>query len=226
MPTRTVVAGVVGGLLVGVLLCGVVVATGWLDRPTPVRGDDAIAAFLEAWRGNREGTFVVESTFERTTASGDQLESAVRVAQRPPDRVVVQFDSVDASVDGRPLRCVEGGALEGDVVPGELYCAPATEGPDYEEQTAEELDVWLGYLVGEPPLYAVEGDGEGCFDLDLVRDLPYAPYGDHARFCFDEPTGAMTLARIERREATDVTEAVSVRGEVTDADLELPVAGG
>jgi hypothetical protein len=219
MPTRSVVAGVAGGLLVGVVLCVVVLAAGWLDRSTPERGDDAIATFLEAWRGNREGTFVVASTFERTTPAGGRLESAVRVAQRPPDRVVVQFDAVDATVDGRPLRCLEGEVIEGTT--DQLYCSPAAEGLDYEEQTAEELDVWLGYLVGERPLYDVQGDGEGCFDLDLVRDLPYAPYGEHARYCFDERTGAMTLARIERPEATDVTEAVDVRAEVTDADLEL-----
>jgi hypothetical protein len=217
MPTRSLVAGVLAGIVVGGAITAAVVLSGWLDRPTPQRGDEAIAAFLEAWRDSREGTYVVDATFVRTASDGDRLESAVRVAQRPPDRVVVQFDSVDATVGGQPLRCLEGEDAAGAA---QLYCAPG-EVVDDEESISAELEVWLGYLVGDPPLYEVEGDGAGCFDLELARDLPYVPYGEHARFCFDDETGAVVLARIERPEATDVTEATSVRSEVSDTDLEL-----
>jgi hypothetical protein len=154
----------------------------------------------------------------RTTDDGAELVSAVRVAQRPPRRLLVQFDSVDARVDGRPLRCTEDPA-------GETLCSlEGPEGASYDEQVDAELDTLLGYFVGDPPLYEVEGDGEGCFDLTLARDLPIAPYGEAARFCFDEETGATVLARIERPEATDVTEAYSVEPEVTDDDL-LPPTG-
>jgi hypothetical protein len=213
---RSVLAGLVAGLLVGLLIAGVVVATGWLDRPTPQHGDDAIAAFLQAWADNRNGTFITESTYVRTTDDDRELRSTVRVAQRPPSRLLVQFDSVEARVDGRPLRCTEDPA-------GRTLCGPeGPEGAPYEEVVDAELETLLGYLVGDPPLYEVEGDGDGCFDLTLARDLPYAPYGEAARFCFDEETGAMVLARIERPEATDVTEAVSVQSEVTDADLRPP----
>jgi hypothetical protein len=219
MPTRSVATGVLGGVVLGVVLAVAVVASGWLDRSEPEHGDEAIASFLEAWRGHRDGTYVVDATFVRTTPDGGRLESAVHVAQRPPERVAVQFESVDATVDGRPLRCLEG---EDDGGAPQLYCAPSEQGADHDEVVAEELRVWLGYLVGERPLYDVASDGEGCFDLDRVRDLPYLPYGDHARFCFDEETGAMTSSRIERVEATDVMEATSVRAEVTDDDLLLP----
>ena len=213
---RSLVAGLVGGLLVGLLLAGGVVASGWLDRPTPTHGDDAIAAFLQAWADNRTGTFITEATFVRTGRNDAELRSTVRVVQRPPSRVVTQFDSVEARVDGRPLRCTEDPA-------GQTLCGPeGPEGAPYAEIVDRELETLLGYLVGDPPLYDVEGDGDGCFDLTLARDLPYSPYGEAARFCFDEATGAMVLAHIERLEATDVTEAYLVVGEVDDEDLRTP----
>lgn len=214
MPARSVVAGV----LVGVVLAGLVVLSGWLDRPTPERGEQAVVSFLAAWRAHREGTYVVDATFERTTADGRRLESAVHVAQRPPERVLVQFGAVDATLGDRSLGCLEQEEADGAT---QLYCT-AGEAAAYQEVVVEELELWVRYFLGEPPLYEVTGDGDGCFDLEAVRDLPVLPYGEQARFCFDDRTGAMLLARLERPEATDVTRAVSVRGEVRDADLRLP----
>jgi hypothetical protein len=70
----------------------------------------------------------------------------------------------------------------------------------------------------------VVADGD-CFELSQVRPLPAPPYGTAARFCFDDETGAITYIRVERDEATDVTEATSVRAEVRDSDLRPPADG-
>jgi hypothetical protein len=213
---RPLVTGALAGVLAGTLVAGAVVASGWVSRPRPTHGAEATAEFLQAWSASRYGTYVVEAEFVRRTGDGRELESAVRVAQDPPNRVVVQFDAVDARVDGRPLRCTTDPA-------GEVLCGPEGEaGADYDEIVDAEIKTLLGYLIGDPPLYAVEGDGDGCFDLTQQRDFPLAPYGDRARFCFDDETGAMTLARIERREATDETRATSVSGEVSPGDLVPP----
>lgn len=203
-------------MVAGGLIAGAVVASGWVSRPRPVHGAEATAEFLQAWSASRYGTYVVEAEFVRRADDGAELRSAVRVAQDPPTRVVVQFDGVDAQVDGRPLRCTTDPA-------GEVLCGPEGEGgSSYDETVDAEIETLLGYLVGDPPLYSVEGDGDGCFDLTLERDLPLAPYGEQARFCFDEDTGAMTLARIERVEATDETRATSVSPDVQPSDLEPP----
>lgn len=227
---RSLVVGAAAGVLVGALATGVVLASGWLDQPEPVEDEQAVAELLQAWAANRNGTFVTESSFVRTTDEGRELRSDVRVAQRPPVRLIVQFDSVDARVDGRRLRCFdEEGA---DAVPGgaeaaaagELVCGlEGEEGASYAELVDEELRVLLSYFVGDPPLYEVHGDGEGCFELEQVRDLPVLPYGHSARFCFDGQTGAMVFARIERDEATDVSEAYRVTADVSDDDLIPPL---
>ena len=66
------------------------------------------------------------------------------------------------------------------------------------------------------------GEDDRCYSLELLRQLPVAPYGTLARFCFDPDTGAPTLLRVERPEAIDLTRAVDLSGRVTDEDLSLP----
>ena len=61
-----------------------------------------------------------------------------------------------------------------------------------------------------------------CFRLDLAIALPSPPYGDHALFCFDRPTGAPALTEIQRPEATDQTIAREIRNDVRPEDLQIP----
>lgn len=218
MPADRVLGWAVGaGLAVGLLASGVVVASGVLDRPEEVRGDEAVAELLQAWAANRLGTYVVEGESVRRGTDGDELRSDVRIVQRPPDRVTVQFGGVEGTVDGRPLGCTTGPSAE-------VLCGSGAEQlPEdaYEQGVQAEVDRMLGYLVGDPPLYRVAGDGEGCFDLEQARTYPLVPYGSSARFCFDEQTGALTFARQEHEHLVDTFTATSVRGEVDDADLDV-----
>ena len=74
---------------------------------------------------------------------------------------------------------------------------------------------------GSTPLYVVTAGGPGCFELDLIRSDPRAPFGIEASFCFDAATGAPAGSRV--RHAGGIEEVVvvtDIRAEVTDADLE------
>ena len=90
-------AGAVAGLLVGTLLAGALAAhdvaasDGERDRTTvPVAARRAaVDAFANAWRRSREGTWVVRMTFTRRTAARGRLDDGLRIAQRPPDRLIV-----------------------------------------------------------------------------------------------------------------------------------------
>ena len=92
----------------------------------------------------------------------------------------------------------------------------------YDEEVATELKRLQAYVAGPVPIYAVTRDDASCFRLDRQIEYLAPPYGDHARFCFDPKTGAIVKTEVVRPEATDVTTAVNVTGDVTDADLALP----
>jgi hypothetical protein len=81
-------------------------------------------------------------------------------------------------------------------------------------------------LLGPQRLYDVTATAAHCYDLRLRVTYPAPPYGRRARFCFDADTGAPTLRDIDRAEGRDVQEAVSVSGQVTDADLAAPPGAG
>lgn len=233
---------VAAGVVAGCLAAGAVVASGVLDdggdhgaSGTP---DDAAAvaeqraadadAFIEAYERSRTGTYVVESTFERTFPSGTGFSSTATIAQRPPDRVERRLGSVTARVDGRVVLCSTTAA-------GRYQCQTGRARRSYRSLVAREVENLRSYVDGPAPLYSVEADpdpgpsavrGEqACFDLEQVRTLPAPPYGTAARFCFDDETGALVGLGIERDEATDVTTATSVRGTVRDRDVEPPEDG-
>ena len=208
------VVAVVGALAAGLV---VVLVAGVFDRSSD-DGDDA-AHFVEAWERSRTGTFVVSADFVRTTADGRELRSTVEWAQRPPDRLIVQFGSAAGELEGRPIGCTTDGG-------GFYVCGEGEVGGDFDEALGDELAVLRTYVEGDAPLYRVEEDpvdgAQVCFDLRLDRPIVAPPYGERARFCFDDETGAPVLVRVERVEATDLTEATEVRSEVRDADLAPP----
>ena len=187
--------------------------------PAPNSGTRRAAAdaFLAAWAASRAGTWKVDSTFERTPANGKgKLSSPLESVQRPPDRLIKQFGSVTGVIDGK-----------------EVGCAPAPDGTvkcragaavDYDKEVATEMQRLQTYVAGPVPIYAVSREGATCFRLDRQIQYLAPPYGDHARFCFDPKTGAIVKTEVVRPEATDVTTAVIVTGDVADADLALPAA--
>jgi len=220
-------AGAVAGLLVGTLLAGVLAARDVAasdderDRATsqaatqPADAD----AFAEAWQRSRTGTWVVRMTFTRRTAARGRLDDEIRIAQRPPDRLIVgPLGAVAGSIGGRTVNCGTGAT-------GALRCGGDQPAPPYSDEVRREVSALRSYFAGTSPLYAVKHDGD-CFTLRLRRQYPSPPYGDRARFCFDRVTGAPTRQEIHRKQGTDVQQAVEVRGEVAADDFRLPAAAG
>jgi hypothetical protein len=187
------------------------------STPAPnsaARRSDA-AAFLSAWAASRAGTWKVDATFERTPASGTgKLSSPLEMVQRPPDRLVRQFGGVTGVVDGKEVGCTAG--------PNDKVQCRNGASVDYDQEVATELERLQAYVAGPVPIYAVTREAAGCFRLDRQIEYLAPPYGDHARFCFDPKTGAIVKTEVVRPEATDVTTAVVVTADVTDADLALP----
>jgi len=185
-------------------------------RPRPSAAD----AYLAAWRRSQLGTWRVVLRWERR-AGGGRLDDVIRIAQRPPDRLVIGAGSVNARRDGRRLACAAGSD-------GRLLCRDAGGAPPYEQQVDQQEAVLRQQLAGPEALYTVGRAGSSCYDLRLrFLRFPAPPYGRRARFCFDAATGAPTLLDIDRTEGNDRQAAVQVSGRVTDDDLSLPagVAG-
>jgi hypothetical protein len=203
------------GLVVGLAVAAAMIWS-WSGDGEPGH-DEAAEAFVDAWERSRTATFVVRSDFHRETTAGGELDSEVLLVQRPPDHLVHQFGSVEGRLDGRQVGCSPDPA-------GQTVCRPAGPRSDtsYDETVAREIETFGEYVFGDAhPLYRVRADGDGCYDLRLTRLLPSAPYGDEARFCFDDETGAITFIRIERSEGIDVTEMVEIRTDVRETDFQL-----
>jgi hypothetical protein len=210
------VIGIAAGLVVGAVLVGALAASDW---PHHAEGDPAVEqpaaarAFLAAWRQSRNGTWAVDGTFERVMGGRAVLTVAVHMAQRPPDLLRTGLGSVKAVQTGRRLACAADAG-------GVLHCSDAGPAPPYRDEVRSELAVLRTYVVGPGRLYGVVADGADCFVLRLRGSYLTPPYGQRARFCFDDATGAPVRSEVERFEATDRTVAVSVRARVSDADLD------
>jgi hypothetical protein len=170
-------------------------------------GDDAAAhkaaeqAFLDAWRRYRTATYSAELTFERVTKDGQSLRSDSTYTQQPPRRIVRQSDSVllNAGADSRTCNTVN----------AQLVCAPAPN-VDYAAAVDTEITTWKSALEGAVPDYVVSAPQANCFELDLAVEIADPPYGEVARFCFDDTTGALTQRQIVRATATDTEETTSI----------------
>jgi hypothetical protein len=215
-------AGAVAGVLVGALLAGGLAARDLAsDDGAPAAttvappARDDVRAFVAAWRRSRTGTWFARLRFTRRTAAGAELEDEIRVAQRPPDRLTVgPLGAIAGAVDGRVVNCAEG---RSDV----LRCGPGHAAPPHAREVAREVAALRSYFAAPLSLYTVRAEGD-CFALRLARRYPSPPFGDRARFCFDRETGAPVRREVHRREGSDVQEAVEVRGQVSDADFEVP----
>ena len=220
---------VVVGLVVGVLLGGGM--AWWSNRDDEPSGQDealvspdeldespeAAEAFVDAWERSRTATYLSGSWLRRELSTAATMELPVVVAQRPPDRVVSTGGSVQSDVDGDNTVCDE-------QIDGLVQCSPGGSTADYDAQVASEVETLRSYFEGETPVYRVARSGS-CFDLRLTAAIQAPPYGQSARFCFDQVSGAPTLQRIERVEGTDEVTLVSVRTDVTDEDLARVASG-
>jgi hypothetical protein len=216
----------VAGLLVGMLLAGAVAARdaashGDEDRAVPpvdTRPAD-VDAFSRAWLRSRTGTWVVRLSFTRRTAAGGRLDDEIRIAQRPPDRLIVgPLGAVAGRIGGRTVNCGTGAT-------GVFRCAGREPASPYADEVRREVSTVRSYVAGDAPLYVLRHEGD-CFSLRLSRRYPSPPYGERARFCFDPATGSPTRREVYRAEGSDVQHAVEVRARVDPADLEVPVRPG
>jgi len=176
------------------------------------------ARYIADWRRSQLGTWKVVLHWQRT-AGGSRLDDEIRTAQRPPDRLSVALGSVDARQGDRRLACAAG-------ADGHLRCRDAGAVAPWNQEVDNGEAVLRQQLLGPQRLYDVTATSAHCYDFRLRLTYPVPPYGRHARFCFDEETGAPTLRDIDRVEGRDVQEAVSVSGQVTDADLAPPPEAG
>jgi hypothetical protein len=182
-----------------------------------------IAAFLGAERRMLFGTWVIHAEFGRRTASGRELDSPVRRAQRPPDTLNEGPSTADGRRAGRLVACATGPT-------GGLVCKDTGPAPPFVDHVNGELDSLKSYLVAPLPLYRVgaapdAGPGQ-CWRLLLAAPrYPSPPYGAQAVFCFDPATGAPSFSQIVRPEATDTTRVTQIGSAVTDADLTVDGLG-
>ena len=191
---------------------------GGTHKPRPHAPSDKAAAYIADWRRSQLATWKVVLRWQRTVGT-NRLEDEIHIAQRPPDRLSEALGSVDARRGDRRLACAAG-------ADGHLRCRDAGAAPPYGQDVDAGEAVLRQQLLGLQRLYDVTATSAHCYDLRLRLTYPAPPYGRHARFCFDTETGAPTLRDVDRVEGHDVQEAVSVSGQVTDADLAPPPGVG
>lgn len=221
---RGLILGWVSVLAYAALLGGVAV-TAIGERPdrspaTPAEADDAVAErFVEAWERSRLATFVASGTYERRSlVSGASIASEDVVAQRPPRRLHRQLGGVDGRDDDRLLVCPAPPAGEEDEREPCRLGAPGGRG--YVASVESEVAGLRSLTQGPNPLYVVTAGRAGCFELELIRADPRAPFGVEASFCFDAATGAPAGSRVRHeRGIEEVVVVTDIRTEVTDADL-------
>jgi hypothetical protein len=203
------------GLVVGVGATAALAATDGGTTATKAQPRaGAATAYIADWRRSELGTWKVKMRWQRIVGA-NTLEDEILTAQRPPDRLSVALGSVDARQGDRRLACAQGSD-------GKLHCRDAGAAPPFDQQVVAGEAVLRTQLLGPNRLYDVTQTSDHCYSFRLRFSYPVPPYGRQARFCFDEDTGAPTLKDVDRVEGRDVQEAISVSGQVADADLAPP----
>jgi hypothetical protein len=203
--------------LVVVLAVGAVMG-GWLvvRDHTEQRGEAAADAFVADYVASLDATYRLEGTFTRTMPDGRELTSGLLVVQRPPDRVQRSLGSTSGVVGGRLVNCGPSGA------DGAYECAPGAPADPAEERRAEQLLALEQYVRGDDPVYAVTGDGAGCYELRRRRTETAASFGVRAELCVDRATGAVRRLEVQHDTgAVDVLEGERLTGQVSDVDFDL-----
>lgn len=213
-------SGTLAGLLVGAVLCLVLVGTGTLGVPRRLDPRDASADFLAAWERSRRAPLLVEGEFRREQPGGRVLTSGTQLVQRWPDRLVRQFGSTTGTVGGREVNCsTDANGNYGCAEQGEPVADPDGAA---EAALADELRILRDYFTKPgPPLYLVNRRG-ACFELRQRILYPDPPYGEWARFCFDDRTGALRVFERRLRDGTtESSRATSIRTDVTANDFSM-----
>lgn len=186
----------------------------------PALSQGTAERFVQAWERSRTATFVTRGTYERRSdVTGASVASEDVVAQRPPRRLHRQLGGVEGRDDDRLLVCPAppAGADEKDREPCRLG---APGGRTYAEQVADEVAGLRSLTAGPDPLYRVTDGDEGCYDLELRRVDPRAPFGVEASFCFDAATGAPARSSVRHEGGiVEVVVVTEIRTEVRDIDL-------
>lgn len=181
---------------------------------------DPAAELVAAWERSRHATFVATGTYERRSdVSGATISSEDVVAQRPPRRLHRQLGGVEGRDDDRLIVCPAGVPGEGEEPAPCQLGAPG--GLTYDESVEREVAGLRSLVQGDDPIYVVTSPEPGCFDLELRRVEPRAPFGVAASFCFDAATGAPSARQV--RHAGGIVEVLivtDIRPEVRDSDLE------
>jgi hypothetical protein len=209
------VIGAIAGVLTGLLVAGLLVASGSLDdRATAPVPKPATAAFLAAFRRSLLGTYAVDATYTRHKDGVGTLSSEAQRVQSPPNHLTREFGGLTGAIGGYVIGCSTGPN-------GQYLCSPTKAKEDYATFVADAMANLRSYFHRPGPLYAVVASGSHCFDLTQVGRMATAPYGTFAHMCFDPATGAMSYLRQNLEDATDTFAAVHIRGQVTASDFSL-----
>jgi hypothetical protein len=179
-----------------------------LADPTAARG------FVHAWELSRQGTWT-----ERGTAERAGVVNPIVVVQQPPDRLTRIGDGVSGRLSGRLVTCVADPN-------GKVACHDGGAAPDYRADIDQELANLRQQLGGPTPLYYVESNKPGCFDLRLTMLDPKPPFGDTATFCFDSATGATRSVEITRGSVVDRQQFTDIHAGADEDALRLPAPIG
>lgn len=148
---------------------------------------------VDAWRRSRTATYRAAGTFERTGAGGARMRNAVELVQRPPDRVLRQFDEVTGHRGDRA---------------------------SFEDLVAREMQAFRSLVEGPDPLYRVTRTDPACWRMRRTRNDPRGGFGLDAEICVDRPTGAIRRITIDHGTVDERTVYDEITAEVTDEHLE------
>jgi len=174
----------------------------------------AASNFVEAWERMRLGTWVVDATYTRQTMDGRTLNGSVYEARRPSDHLRIALGSVDATLNGRQIAC-------GSSPEGEQACREIASIRDPRTTAIAEIERLRRSVLGSGRYYDVATDASECFVLFPLVAVSEEQWGSGTRFCFDTPTGALRLSEIRREGVIDITTAVSIRPDPSDADFKI-----
>jgi hypothetical protein len=188
-PTRVPLplVGVIAGLIVAAGVIAVLALTGFFaSEPEKGPAEDELVA---AYQRSRNATYALDGEASRTKPDGSQLVSGALIVQRPPDEIHRQYGSTSGRMNGRRLNC--------STVDGQYSCAEGAEVGPWDQMVTHELANLRSYFDSDHPVYKVERQSDGCFELTLVATIADPPYGVRSVMCFDAPTGAMRSIEIE-----------------------------
>jgi hypothetical protein len=212
----TSVSGGLVGVVTGVVVVALLVATGHLVTTVRFGDRDAGDDFVRAWSQSRSGTFVVDSSWQRRLDDGSTLDSSERLVQAPGRRIVRQFGGITGELDGRTIDCYS--------VPGSSFqCGPGQPtGESFDAGVAQEAkDVSDAINSPGGPRYRVRTDDHGCYQLTQTRAYPDPTFGRSAELCFDADTGALRSSERHFDHVVEQITSISIRTQLQPSDFDL-----